>query len=140
MNQSQNQFEGWAIVELFGHQKIAGHVKTEYYGTAAMFRVDVPELPERETSLKYSTYVGDDYLPTGTKVKQPSEPSYSRLIGPGAVYAINPATEETVRSFIDESRKMPIIPLDLEGAKRKALAAPSQIDAFDDYEGDNDED
>ena len=44
-------FEGWAIVELFGHGKEAGFVKTEYYGSCAMFRVDVPELPEREYPL-----------------------------------------------------------------------------------------
>jgi hypothetical protein len=128
----QNTFNGWAIVELFGHQKIAGHVTTEYFGQACMFRVDVPELPERETTLSHSTYAaGSTYVPRGSKVKQPLEAGYSRLIGPGAIYAINPATEETVRAFCDENRKMPLIPLDLAGAQ-KAIAAPDEDEDDDD--------
>jgi hypothetical protein len=138
----QTAFDGWAIVELFGHQKIAGFVTTQYFGTACMFRVDVPELPERERTLKYSERVqisenGFTYADAGTKVKQPAEPGYSRLLGPGAIYALNPCTEQTVREFIDRERKMPLVALDLPAARAKALAAPSDSDG-DDYADDPD--
>lgn len=68
MSESQTEIEGWAIVELFGHQKIAGYVTTAIIGTNGMLRVDVPE-------------VGD-------------APAYTRFYGPGAVYSLTLVTED----------------------------------------------
>ena len=42
---TQSRFEGWAIVEMFGHQREAGFVTTESFGPACLFRVDTPALP-----------------------------------------------------------------------------------------------
>lgn len=135
MEQTQNKFEGWAVIEMFGHQKIAGFVTTESYGQAALFRVDVPELPERETVTRRGEYSSTQYLPAGSKVKRPAEPPYSKLIGPGAVYAINPCTEETVRQYIEANRKLPLIPLEIATEIRR-LVAPDGDDASDDYDDD----
>jgi hypothetical protein len=44
----QAQFNGWARVEVMGHQTHIGYVRTEAYGAAVLFRVDTPDLPERE--------------------------------------------------------------------------------------------
>jgi len=64
-------FEGWAIVELFGHNQIAGYVTdTPQFGTS-MMRVDVPEF-------------GDN-------------PGYTKFFGGSAIYAITPTTEEIAR-------------------------------------------
>lgn len=38
-----DKFESWAIVELFGHQKIAGRVAEQQIAGTVMLRVDVPE-------------------------------------------------------------------------------------------------
>ncbi len=52
----QNHFKGFALLELYGHQKEAGFVETCYFGTACMFRVDVPGLDEREYVLEAPAY------------------------------------------------------------------------------------
>lgn len=134
MSEQQNEFNGWAIVELFGHQKIAGQVTTEYYGTACMFRVDVPELPEREVTLRSGEYSGHTYLPAGTRVRRPLEPGYSRLLGVSAIYALNPASKETVLRYVDAARKLPLIPLDLERATALIASADGAAGEEDEEE------
>ncbi len=37
-------FEGYAIVEIMGHQKVSGYVTTQYFGGTAVFRVVQQEL------------------------------------------------------------------------------------------------
>lgn len=131
MDQQQNShFEGWAVVEMFGHQKVAGYVSTEHYGQAALFRVDSPELPEREFELKRPTYMEGEYVPAGSKVKRPSEPAFSKLVGPGAVYAMNPCTEEVVREFIENNRRLPLIVL----SKPAQAQLPAGMQPEDDEE------
>lgn len=44
----QAKFEGWAIVEMMGHRQEVGYVTTEAYGQAVLFRVDSPDIPERD--------------------------------------------------------------------------------------------
>lgn len=66
----QATFEGWAVVEMMGHRKEIGFVTTQAFGQAVLFRVDVPELPEREFTLESPEYAGGRYCPTGTKVKR----------------------------------------------------------------------
>ena len=72
MSDSQTTIEGWAILELFGHNKIAGFVTTAIIGTSGMFRIDVPALD-------------------GT-------PGYTRFYGPGAVYSLTLVTEALARA------------------------------------------
>ncbi len=42
MTAEAEQFESWAIVELFGHQKIAGKLTEQTIGGCHFIRVDVP--------------------------------------------------------------------------------------------------
>lgn len=100
MEAKQAAFEGWAVVEIYGHQKEVGFVTTEYYGMACMFRVDVPALPEREFILKrpeYTNLGSDEYRvsPVGSKVKRAAIPGRSRLVGVGAIFSLTPCTEAT---------------------------------------------
>lgn len=44
-------FEGFAILELNGHNKEIGFVTTCNFGGPSLFRVDQPELPAREYEL-----------------------------------------------------------------------------------------
>ncbi len=122
--QQQAKFEGWAIVELMGHQTEAGFVTTEAYGQAVMFRIDVPELPEREYTLERPEYAGGTYFEVGSKVKREGRPARSRLVSPSAVYAINPCTEETVIAALDRNTHRPLILI--EAPKKKELPPPEK--------------
>jgi hypothetical protein len=119
-------FEGWALVEIFGHQKEVGFVTTEAYGTAVLFRCDTPELPEREYTLESPEYAKDEsgtrWCPTGTKVRRQISPAKTRLIGPGAIYSITPCTEDVARRAIEEVIRRPLILLEMpKGAIKELL-------------------
>lgn len=130
----QSAFEGWAVVELMGHQREIGFVTTEAYGQAVMFRVDTPELAEREFDLTQPEYVDHEWRDVGTKVKRPAVPARSRLVAPGSLYAINPCTEEAARSAIESTSLRPLILV--RAVAGKALAAPRELDV--DYYDDSD--
>jgi hypothetical protein len=65
----KKQFEEWAIIELFGHQKIAGRVSEQQIGGCSFVRVDVP--------------------------KTQNVPAFSRLFGNGAIYSITVTDERS---------------------------------------------
>ena len=75
-------FDEWALVELFGHQKIVGRVTEATLAGGAFLRVDVPAF-------------------NGAK-------AFTRFYGPGAIYSINPVTEEIARGLMDQYRNEPV--------------------------------
>lgn len=114
----QASFEGWAVVEMMGHRKEIGFVTTQAFGQAALFRVDTPELPEREYTLETPEYArhngaGERWCPAGTKVKRESSPARSCLVAPSSLYAINPCTEQAAMALIERGRSRPLIALEL---------------------------
>jgi hypothetical protein len=134
MENDQAKFEGWAIVELMGHQREAGFVTTEAYGQAVLFRVDVPEIPEREEILLRDEWndrsdngiAAGSYLRAGSKVLRVKIAPRSRLISPSAIYAINPCTEEAVRKVVGAVPRTLIL---LEAPRGRSLVAgQSQLD------------
>ena len=78
--------DGWALVEIFGHDKIAGRISTRKFGTEVMFQVDVP---------------GD-----GASFQ------FTRLLNPKSIFAIQPTSEEWCRQFAEfcRSQAKPILP------------------------------
>jgi hypothetical protein len=81
-------FETYAIVELFGHSRIAGRVTEQVIAGQGFVRVDVPELPQ-VGSLKPRT-------------------SFTRLFGPGAIYSITPVDEVTACAAAQAMRVEPV--------------------------------
>lgn len=65
-------FDHWAIVEIFGHQRIAGRVREELVAGKAFLRVDVPA--------------------TGDGAE-----AFTRYYGAAAIYSLTPTTEAVVR-------------------------------------------
>ena len=126
-------FEGWAIVELMGHQQEIGFVTTEAYGQAVLFRVDTPELPEREFVLTQPEWDGET-LPAGSKVKRSGSPARTRLIAPGSLYAINPCTEEAAREALESRVHRKLILIEKPAKAVPALAASRDYDPVDDYD------
>lgn len=80
--ETETKLEFWAIVELMGHQRMAGWLTTQSIGSTAMVRVDVPEVP-------------------GGK-------AFTRFVNPSAVYAINPCDEATARAAASAFRPVPV--------------------------------
>lgn len=119
----QSKFEGYAVVELLGHRKEIGFVITQAFGPSVLFRVDTPELPDREYILETPQYVDGRFCPIGTKVKRPASPGRSCLVAPSALYAINPCSEEAAMLAIERSMARPLIILELPPEPEKALAA-----------------
>lgn len=106
-------FRGWAVVEVFGHQKYAGYVTTEAYGAAVLFRIDVPALEARERTTKAPGYVGGRYVPAGTQVCEGAVNSYSKLLGVSAIFSITPCSQELALKVVEEIQPRPLISADV---------------------------
>lgn len=82
MSAEKSTFNEWALVELFGHQKIVGKVSEATLAGGAFLRVDVPALG--------------------------SEGAFTRFYSPSAIYSINPVSEEVARGLMDRYRNVPV--------------------------------
>lgn len=118
--ESAEKFDSWAVVELFGHQQIAGRVSEASIGGAAFIRVDVPEQPGRKAVQQWDR-------------DQPAIPAYTRYFGGGAIYALNPCSEEAAKRVATNLRARAPIPFDVPTPP--LLSAPSR-DGHEDYEED----
>ena len=121
--QEQAKFEGWAVVEMMGHRKEVGYVTTEHFGAASLFRVDSPELSERDHVLSAPEWILDEKgehkkCPAGTKVRRAAVPAKSCLVGPGSIYAITPCTEASALRIIEQMIRRPLIILEVPGEKQ----------------------
>lgn len=52
-DETAEQKEMWALVELFGHQRIAGKVTQAELGSGELIRVDVPAVKDRAPVTKF---------------------------------------------------------------------------------------
>jgi|KBSSwiStaDraftv2_1062776.scaffolds.fasta_scaffold378862_2 hypothetical protein len=151
MDPQQAKFDGWAIVDVLGHQRYVGYVTTEAYGQAVLFRIDVPELAERERVTKQPGYVDSRYVPAGTTVKEGAVAGYTKLIGAGSIYAITPCTKAAALEAVEQSQPRPL--MSVQFPPDRALAAQvdenghvspreSEVDfdEIDDLERDDEED
>jgi hypothetical protein len=95
----QETKEMWALVELFGHNRIAGKVTEAEIGGGSLIRVDVPAVKDRDPLTKYYN------------VK--------------AIYGITPVDEETAKRMAESIDSAPVnaYSLDREVERRKLLAA-----------------
>ncbi len=131
----QAAFEGWAVLEIFGHQRYAGYVTTEAFGQSVLFRVDVPPLPERERLTKYYERADGQDVPPGSKVKETAVQGYTKFFGPGAIYAMTPCSQEAATKAVEklQPRTLSIIEL---APERAQLVAANVIDEEHDDEED----
>jgi hypothetical protein len=109
----QEKFEIWAIVELFGHNKMAGLISEQNIAGANMVRVSVPATA--------------------------ASPAFDRFLNPSSIYAINPVTEEVARGYAERLQTKPIDSWDArEVIKRiddmKKLVAPREHEERDEHE------
>ncbi len=76
------KFEQFAVVELFGHQVIAGKVSEQVIGGQGFVRVDVPATD--------------------------GQPAFTKFYGAGAIYAITPCDEDTAIAAVIGLKQKPI--------------------------------
>jgi len=114
MSEHAERFDQWAIVELFGHQRIAGRVTEQAIGGQTFVRVDVPEQERPQI---------------GTL------PAYTRLFGPGAIYCINPVDEATARAAVGQCFAEPVSAF--QAGKLLAGARGDDDDDDDEWDGDD---
>jgi uncharacterized protein (DUF362 family) len=110
----QEQKELWALVELFGHQRVAGKVIEAEIGGGHLIRIEIPAVKGREPMTKYYN------------VK--------------AVYGITPVDEATARRMAEDINPAPVNEwsMDREIDRRKRLSGPpSDDDGGDDLGLDN---
>ena len=100
------KFEEWALLELFGHQRLAGLVTEVQLGGASFVRVDVPE----------------DGKKKGWKL--------TKMYNPSAIYSITPVTEETARMIAKGCTGEPMTRWDVTKMVREAKLRlrPAAID------------
>lgn len=89
-NGEQTAFEGWAIVELMGHRRLAGLLSEQQIAGSAFLRLDVHGADAEVVTQFYA---------------------------PGAVYCITPTTEELARKLGDKARPQPVTRYELEPYK-----------------------
>lgn len=138
----QARFEGWAIVDVMGHQRYVGYVTTEAYGGAVLFRIDVPALEARERVTKRPGHFPErGYLPAGTTVFEGAVPGYSKLVGSGSIYTITPCTKEAALEAVESAQPRPLMSVTIPPglALPDATKGPS-VDDYDDDPNDDGED
>lgn len=134
MEHETSKFEGWAVVELFGHSREVGFVTTEYFGAGALFRVEVPPLLEREVTLVRPEWIGGEMVGAGSKISRGAVEGRTRFIGPSAVYAMNPCSKDAAFAAIEAMARREVKVIELVMAKRLTTTLPGE----DDYDPDDD--
>lgn len=106
MNETKK--DQFAIVELFGHARIAGRISEQTFGGAALVRVDVPEVTFVERPF-------DHNLPEHTV----TIPAHTRSFGGAAIYSINWVDEAAAKVAAQAIKHRPVQPYGLESALRE---------------------
>lgn len=115
-----------AIVELFGHQRIAGQISEQTFGGVSFVRVDVPELKPTPDSDRRDA--------------RPRIAAHTRSFGAGAIYSINWCDEDTALVAAHEIRHQPMQPYSVrdainalpDGDRHRLLTSHREPDLGDD--------
>ncbi len=94
------KLELFAIVELFGHNRMAGKLTEQTVGSSSFARIDVPATSK--------------------------SPSFTRIVNPSAIYAINPVTEEVMLAMAERISVSPIEAWDYREVEKRLLALKAQ--------------
>jgi hypothetical protein len=112
----QGSLDGHYIIELFGHQKIAGYVKTVSLGGDCLLRVGVPEIKYQRGRIACKPPVEETI------------PAFTKFYNPKAVYSMSPVSAELCEKAMQSFRAEPINTFEFRQA---ALPAPDDTDTMD---------
>lgn len=107
---TENKFEAWGLVELMGHQRVAGRLSEQVIAGANLLRVDIPD--------------GESFRTV--------------YYGPSAIYAVHVTDEAAARGIANNCEKRPAYAWELERQPR--LQAPLPPDGGRTHDDDTDDD
>lgn len=90
----------WAIVELMGHNSIAGEV-LQSIDFPGLVQINVPQTENQH--------------------------AFTKIVNPSAIYAINPATEETVRIKAEALASAPVFFYDVAQVLKERVFKPFEL-------------
>ena len=76
---TDSEIKGFALVEIFGHQRIVGFLSQQAFGSGVLFRIDVPDLTS-----------------SGKVIRD----GFTRYFGLAAIYSITPISEDVMRKLL----------------------------------------
>lgn len=117
MSESSIPFEGWGILELMGHVRLAGRITEETHFGACLGRIDVPK---------------DNGFTT-------------QYFSGGSIYRLTPTTEEIARSVAANNQPEPVHRWELPApripdAMARAATGYSDDDGYNDIDADDEGD
>ena len=86
MTGDTEKFEAWGLLELFGHQRLAGRLSEQTIGGCHFIRIDVPEVEDGAEDV----------------------PEYTRFFSNGAIYGMTITSEEVARALARNLRARPV--------------------------------
>jgi hypothetical protein len=104
---SEGTFEGWAVLELMGHRKLAGKISEQAVGGGSMLRIDM--------------YCGEEEKPTATQ-----------FYGVQSVYCLTPSTEELCRQYAAQCVPQPVARYELPAPCEPDNPIAARREDFDD--------
>lgn len=111
---TDKKFEAWAIVDLFGHHRVAGKLSEQVIGGQSFIRVDIPELGA-----------------CGPASSESGIPAFTELYGQGAIYRIAFVDEAAARTVAAQVRERPISEWSLSQTMRDFIAQnPDKIRGY----------
>lgn len=91
-------FEGWVILELMGHRRLAGYLREVEIGGGKMLRIDVPR-HEADKAPLFDPNVPDT--------------SVTQFYSLSAVYCITPVTAVVARAVAERNQPVPVTPFEM---------------------------
>lgn len=115
-----NVYEGWAILELMGHRRLAGYVSEVEFAGGKFVRLDVP--------------AGGSDASTGPGRPSLDDVHVTQLYGASSVYCLTPTTEKIARAVAERSTEAaPVSRWELRALEpAKPAAADVDEDEIDD--------
>ncbi len=107
MSETETAFEGWAIVELMGHRRLAGFVTEQQIAGAGFLRLDI---------VGRDTKVDEDDGPE-VALKGGFEGGVTQFYSPAAVYCVTPASQDVAVRLGRQSHPAPVSRYELEPAR-----------------------